>query len=228
MKVALRTTRRVTFLAPPSSTFRARFRTTTPRIASPAWKTRRSGPPSLPRGGGRRGACALQQRPSHAGDPRLRMLRALGVSAKVLDGGLAASKPRAPLATGQERHEPGALTISPKPALWETKRAVLGATDAPGVCTINALALEVYRVGRRANYGRRGHITGPSTCPSLPFPRVCPGICRCSDAERRFRDGKGLRSRGDLLLRRRISATCDAFLPLSPWGTRRRRLTTAP
>ncbi|MGB0318679.1 MAG: sulfurtransferase, partial [Pseudomonadales bacterium] len=88
------------------------------------------------------------------------MLRALGVSSKVLDGGLAAWKAAgAPLATGQERYAPGTLTIAPKPALWADQAAVLGAIDAPGVCTINALAPEVYRGDGGANYGRRGHIT---------------------------------------------------------------------
>ena len=80
----------------------------------------------------------------------------------------------APLATGQERYEPGVLTISPKPALWADQAAVLGAIDAPGVRTINALAPEVYRGDGGANYGRRGHITGSVNVPFAALSKDLP------------------------------------------------------
>jgi len=141
------------------------------------------------------------------------MLRALGVASRVLDGGLGAWKAAgAPLATGTERYASGTLTIAPRPELWADQATVLAAIGAEGVCTINALAPEVYRGDGGANYGRTGHITGSV---NVPFAELFEGPTLCfADQETlqgAFAPVGALDQAVICYCGGGISATCDAF-----------------
>ena len=157
--------RRVTFLAPPSSTFRARFRTTTPRIASPAWKTRRSGPPSGRRGGGDGAEIVL-----YSGHPMWAtrvwwMLRALGVFSKVSTGAWLLKRGCAPGYGAKERLRAGrADHLTKACALGRSKRRCSVPLTPPASAPSTRWRLVLPRDGG-ANYGRRGHITGSVNVP---------------------------------------------------------------
>jgi thiosulfate/3-mercaptopyruvate sulfurtransferase len=90
--------------------------------------------------------------------------------------------------------------------------AVLGAIDAPGVCTINALAPEVYRGDGGANYGRRGHITGSV---NVPFAALFQGpsleFADVATLKGAFETVKAFDQEVICYCGGGISATCDAF-----------------
>jgi thiosulfate/3-mercaptopyruvate sulfurtransferase len=79
----------------------------------------------------------------------------------VLDGGIAKwlSENRA-VATDNNEVEQGDFTVDLNNSVWADKSQVLAAIDDGDICTINALAPDVYSGDAKMSYGRKGHITG--------------------------------------------------------------------
>ncbi|MDG1203944.1 MAG: sulfurtransferase [Pseudomonadales bacterium] len=79
----------------------------------------------------------------------------------VLDGGIAKwlSENRA-VATDNNEVEQGDFTVDLNNSVWADKSQVLAAIDDGDICTINALAPDVYSGYAKMSYGRKGHITG--------------------------------------------------------------------
>ena len=79
----------------------------------------------------------------------------------VLNGGLQAWQSAGlPLATETPSLPPVSYRPSPRPELFVDKEEVARNMGALGVCTVNALAPEVYAGTGDMHYGRRGHIPG--------------------------------------------------------------------
>lgn len=99
------------------------------------------------------------------------MLRALGVQAAVLDGGLARWRAEGrPVASGPgARPAPGRLTPRFDAARWADKAEVLRATGDGQVCLLNALTASLHSGSAEIHYGRRGHIRGSV---NLPYPAL--------------------------------------------------------
>lgn len=79
----------------------------------------------------------------------------------VLNGGLAAWQ-AAGLETETEAKEfaAGNVTVTPRPERFVDQAAVLAAIGSESICTVNALAPDVYSGEAKMSYGRKGHITG--------------------------------------------------------------------
>jgi thiosulfate/3-mercaptopyruvate sulfurtransferase len=79
----------------------------------------------------------------------------------VLNGGFAGWQ-AAGLATesGSSTFEPGNVTVSIRPDRFVDQAQVLTAIGDSAVCTVNALAPDVYSGESKMSYGRKGHITG--------------------------------------------------------------------
>jgi thiosulfate/3-mercaptopyruvate sulfurtransferase len=79
----------------------------------------------------------------------------------VLNGGFAGWQ-AAGLATesGSSTFEPGNVTVSIRPDRFVDQAQVLKAIGDSAVCTVNALAPDVYSGESKMSYGRKGHITG--------------------------------------------------------------------
>lgn len=96
------------------------------------------------------------------------MLRSMGFNdIAILDGGFAKWKAegRATTTTGREFYPPATLSLSADTSAWVDKQAVLDAIGDEAVCTINALAPEIFSGEGGRNYGRKGHITGSKNVP---------------------------------------------------------------
>jgi thiosulfate/3-mercaptopyruvate sulfurtransferase len=79
----------------------------------------------------------------------------------VLNGGLPAWRALGLAeSTGEEVYPPGDLTARPRPARFVDQTEVQSAIGQAGVCTVNALAPDVYSGDAEMSYGRKGHITG--------------------------------------------------------------------
>lgn len=117
-------------------------------------------------------ACVVYSSTSPMWATRLRwMLRALGVQAAVLDGGLARWRAEGrPVASGPgARPAPGRLTARFDAARWADKAEVLRATGDAQVCLLNALTASLHSGSAEIHYGRRGHIRGSV---NLPYPAL--------------------------------------------------------
>ena len=90
------------------------------------------------------------------------MLRALGVHAAVLDGGLAGWRAAdLPVASGPFDYEAGSLTVEEHRTLWADADDVAD----HGGCTLNALSPAMFRGEAPYDYGRRGRIPGSANLP---------------------------------------------------------------
>jgi thiosulfate/3-mercaptopyruvate sulfurtransferase len=79
----------------------------------------------------------------------------------VLNGGLAAWRGAGkPVSTDNVEFPAGEFSAEPRSAVFTDKTAVLGAIGEAGICTVNALAPQVYTGEAAMDYGRKGHITG--------------------------------------------------------------------
>ena len=141
------------------------------------------------------------------------MLRSLGVRTAVLDGGLAAWRAAdLPIESGEFVHDPGTLSVTPRPTAWADHTQVRAAIDEGGICTLNALSPSMYRGDGERHYGRRGHISGSV---NVPYASLFEDETLC------FADASTLRAcfEAQGALRRPviaycgggISATCAAF-----------------
>lgn len=89
------------------------------------------------------------------------MFRSVGFeNVAVLDGGWRAwvGEDR-PVSAGSDSYPPGQLDPKPRPTMWADRVEMLANQRASGVCTLNALAPNVYS-GDDNRYGRPGHIPG--------------------------------------------------------------------
>ena len=131
---------------------------------------------------------------------------------RVLDGGLRAWRDSGlPVATDSASFPEGDFEANANPALFVDKDAVLGAIGDIGVCTVNALAPEVYAGEGDFSYGRKGHITGSI---NTYFDEFLDGGCfKDADALREVLDANGLLSAAKVIAYcgGGISATIDAF-----------------
>lgn len=95
------------------------------------------------------------------------LLRAIGVAARVLDGGLPLWRAEGrPVVPGAEAPAPAAvLTPRPQPARWADKQDVLLAIGQQRVCTLNALSAALHTGTADMHDGRPGHILGSVNLP---------------------------------------------------------------
>ncbi len=141
------------------------------------------------------------------------MLRSLGVSATVLDGGLAAWQAAGlPIESGAFAHTPGALSVNPRPGAWADHARVRAVIGNGSVCTLNALSPSMYRGEGERHYGRRGHISGSV---NVPYASLFEDETLCfADAStlRACFEAQGAMSRPVIAYcGGGISATCAAF-----------------
>jgi thiosulfate/3-mercaptopyruvate sulfurtransferase len=79
----------------------------------------------------------------------------------VLNGGLAAWQAAGlPMSTEETVYPEGDVIVRPRPDRFVDQQAVLNAIGDAAVCTVNALAPDVYSGDAKMSYGRKGHITG--------------------------------------------------------------------
>lgn len=79
----------------------------------------------------------------------------------VLNGGFRAwQEAGLPVSAEAVTYPAGDLSVKPKPERFVDQAAVLAAIGERGICTVNALAPEVYSGEAKMSYGRKGHITG--------------------------------------------------------------------
>lgn len=90
------------------------------------------------------------------------MLRALGIDAAVLDGGLDAwLADGRPTDSGPARpYPPARFEPAPRPGLFVDKAAVLAAIGQPGTVIVNALNAGLHQGAGPSRYGRPGRIPG--------------------------------------------------------------------
>lgn len=131
---------------------------------------------------------------------------------RVLDGGLRAWRDSGlPVTTESVSFPEGDFEANANPALFVDKDAVLSVIGDTGVCTVNALAPEVYAGEGDFSYGRKGHITGSINAYFDEF--LDAGCFKDGDALRAVLDAKGLLSAPKVIAYcgGGISATIDAF-----------------
>jgi len=89
------------------------------------------------------------------------MLRTIGFNnVAVLDGGWNKwQSEHRPTTSAVANYSPSSVAPTPLPHLWASKTDVVNAMQDTSVCTLNALAPEVYN-GEVTRYGRPGHIPG--------------------------------------------------------------------
>jgi len=133
-------------------------------------------------------------------------------NAKVLNGGFRAwRKGRHPTTREVSSPRRGTFVARPQPALFADKEAVLAAIGDPGVCTVNALAPDMFTGASRMHYGRKGHIAGSVNV--FYDDLMDHGFFKEDAALRRALDAKGLLDSPRVIAYcgGGISATVDAF-----------------
>lgn len=145
------------------------------------------------------------------------MLRAFGFDrAAVLNGGLRKWKAeQRAISTSAPVPRPRAtFTARPRPTLFATKEEVLAVIGNPRVCTINALAPDLYR-GLNDRYGRRGRIPGSVNLPAAEMFEAASGTFKSADELTAVFASVCPREKTDrviLYCGGGIAATLDAFL----------------
>lgn len=111
------------------------------------------------------------------------MLRAFGFDrAAVLNGGFGKwrAEQRA-VSTSASLPRPGAtFTARPRPELFTDKEEILASIGKPGICTVNALAPDIYR-GTNDRYGRLGRIPGSVNLPAANVFDAGSGTFKSAD-----------------------------------------------
>jgi thiosulfate/3-mercaptopyruvate sulfurtransferase len=117
------------------------------------------------------------------------MLRALGVAAKVLDGGFDrwAAEQR-PIEQGAPKGYPAAtFKASPRAGLFVDKSAVLARLDDPAAVIVNALGPQFHRGLEPSRYGRPGRIPGSRNVPAATLVNPADKtLTTAADAEAKF------------------------------------------
>jgi thiosulfate/3-mercaptopyruvate sulfurtransferase len=79
----------------------------------------------------------------------------------VLNGGLDAWRAAGgKVVSGPHDYPRGSMSVNPRRHRFAGQKEVLDAIGVPGICTVNALAPDVYSGTAAMSYGRKGHITG--------------------------------------------------------------------
>lgn len=117
------------------------------------------------------------------------MLRALGLDALVLDGGLDKWKAEGrPLESGPPKGYPATtFTAKPRPGLFVGKSEVQAALNKPGTVIVNALSPNFHRGLEPSRYGRPGRIPGSVNVPAATLvDPATKGLTSLADAEAKF------------------------------------------
>ena len=133
-------------------------------------------------------------------------------NAKVLNGGFMAwRKGRHPTTREVSTPAAGTFVARAQPELFADKEAVLAAIGDPAVCTVNALAPDMFTGASRNHYGRKGHIAGSVNV--FYDDLMDHGFFKEDAALRRALDAKGLMDSPRVIAYcgGGISATVDAF-----------------
>lgn len=109
----------------------------------------------------------------------------------VLNGGWAAWQAAGLAAeTEANRFPPGNISVMPRRERFVDQAAVLAAIGDSSICTVNALAPDVYSGEAKMSYGRKGHITGSV---NVHYDELLDnGRYRDAEALRTALSGKGL------------------------------------
>lgn len=130
----------------------------------------------------------------------------------VLNGGLRGWREAGgTLATGDEAYPSAVFQANPRPEIFVDLAETRQAMNDPAVCSVNALAPEVYAGTGGTNYGRRGHIPGSR---NLHYDRLMDGPrFRPVDELRQALDETGMLAAPRVIAYcgGGISATIDAF-----------------
>lgn len=85
---------------------------------------------------------------------------------RVLNGGLRGWQEQGlTTRSGEEAYPAGTLAINPQAERFVDRDQVLAAIGDSAICTVNALAEDVYTGDAKMSYGRKGHITGSVNVP---------------------------------------------------------------
>jgi thiosulfate/3-mercaptopyruvate sulfurtransferase len=117
------------------------------------------------------------------------MLRALGLDALVLDGGLDKWKAEGrPLESGAPKGYPATtFAAKPRPGLFVGKNEVQAALNKPGTVIVNALNPNFHRGLEPSRYGRPGRIPGSVNVPAATLvDPATKGLTSLADAEAKF------------------------------------------
>ena len=133
-------------------------------------------------------------------------------NARVLNGGFKAwRKGRHPTTREVSTRVAGTFVARAQPEMFADKEAVLAAIGDPAVCTVNALAPDMFTGASRAHYGRKGHIA--DSVNVFYDDLMDHGFFKEDAALRRALDAKGLMDSPRVIAYcgGGISATVDAF-----------------
>lgn len=117
------------------------------------------------------------------------MLRAIGLDALVLDGGLDKWKAEGrPLESGVPKGYPATtFAAKPRPGLFVGKSEVQAALNKPGTVIVNALNPNFHRGLEPSRYGRPGRIPGSVNVPAATLvDPATKGLTSLADAEAKF------------------------------------------
>lgn len=144
------------------------------------------------------------------------MLRALGIDAAVLDGGIDkwVAEGR-PMESGAPKgYPPAVFQAAPRLGLFVDRGTVLGALHQPGTVIVNALGDDLYRGVGPSRYGRAGRIPGSvQVSAATLIDPATKGFTNLPDAAAKFA-AKGVDKDKKVILYcgGGISATIDLFL----------------
>jgi thiosulfate/3-mercaptopyruvate sulfurtransferase len=144
------------------------------------------------------------------------MLRALGIEAKVLDGGFDKWKDEGrPVETGQAKGYPATMfKASPRADLFVDKSHVLARMNDPATTIVNALGPQFHRGLGPSRYGRPGRIPGSVNVPAATLVNPTDKtLTSLADAEAKLASQGITRDRSVICYcGGGISATIDLFM----------------
>jgi thiosulfate/3-mercaptopyruvate sulfurtransferase len=116
------------------------------------------------------------------------MLRALGVDARVLDGGFDKWKDEGrPVETGRPRGYPAAtFKAMPRAGLFVDKDTVKARIGDPSTVIVNALGPQFHRGLEPSRYGRPGRVPGSVNVPAATLANADRTLTTLADAEAKF------------------------------------------
>ncbi|MBH5400814.1 sulfurtransferase [Bradyrhizobium sp. CNPSo 4010] len=143
------------------------------------------------------------------------MLRALGVDARVLDGGFDKWKQEGrPVETGAPKAYPATtFKAAPRPGCFVDKEAVLAKIGDPATVIVNALGPQFHRGLEPSRYGRPGRVPGSVNVPAATLVNADKTLTNLADAEAKFAAQGVTRDKNVILYcGGGISATIDLLL----------------
>lgn len=143
------------------------------------------------------------------------MLRALGVEAKVLDGGFDKWKAEGrPIEQGAPKgYPPATLKAVPRAGLFVDKSTVLSRIGDSSTVTVNALGPQFHRGLEPSRYGRAGRVPGSVNVSAATLVNPDKTLTTLADAEAKFASQGVTRDKNVICYcGGGISATIDLFL----------------